>query len=591
MALLRLWRAAVGRYYRAAVWCVVLAVFSGFAEALGIAAALPLLSGALKGKSDVAQQYFGLQGDTLVAVALVALITLGLLSALLRYLADVAALRLQANVEESLRSRMTGALLNMAWPSFLKLSLGETGKSVLIEATQVGVGTQYIVSAIGYTLIAASFIVVALVISPLMTAATLVFGAFMALVYRAAGKRAGDVSRHLSGEAAELTETTTDVFGNAKFYRSSGLRETAIARADSGYHAWRNLFYRVQKWQPMTRLVFDTAGLVFIAGILGLSLLASSSSPLKPLVFLALFYRLAPKLQQAQGGILGARTQASWWTTWKERYDTAISDVEPPSGSTALTTPPTLAFDEVSYSFPGHDVPAVHDVSWELPADGCVAFVGESGGGKTTLLDLVTGLMVPTSGSVTLDGRNLREMDLESWRRRVGFVMQDAPIFFGTVLENIAWGSDAPDRARADRAAELAHLGDVLRAMPDGLDTHLGQKGARLSGGQRQRVALARALYREPWLLVLDEATSALDGDSERVIQDALVSLKGQCSMLVVAHRIKTVQLADRILVLVGGRVVEDGSWDSLMATDGAFRKMAAAQGIHPTPTGSRGGA
>ncbi len=591
MALLRLWREALGRFYRKAQWCVVLAVFSGFAEALGIAAALPLLSGALDGNSKVGREYFGLQGDDLVVVALIALVGLGLLSALLRYLADVAALRLQADVEESLRSRMTAALLNMAWPSFLKLSLGETGKSVLIEATQVGVGTQYIVSAIGYTLIAASFIVVALAISPLMTLATLIFGAAMALVYRAAGKRAGDVSRHLSGEASELTETTTDVLGNAKFYRSSGLRDTATARADTGYHAWRNLFVKVQMWPPMTRLIFDTAGLLFIAGILGVALIAQGDSPLEPLVFLALFYRLAPKLQQAQSGILGARVQASWWATWKERYDGAIADVEPPSGTTALGAPPQLAFEQVSYSFPGHDVPAVHDVSWELPADGCVAFVGESGGGKTTILDLVTGLMVPTTGHVTLDGRDLREMDLESWRHRVGFVMQDAPIFFGTVIENIAWGSETPDRARAERAAELAHLSEVLRAMPEGLDTHLGQKGARLSGGQRQRVALARALYREPWLLVLDEATSALDSDSERVIQDALVSLKGECSMLVVAHRIKTVQLADRILVLVGGRVVEDGSWDALMDNDGPFRKMAAAQGIEPSATTTSGGA
>ena len=308
-------------------------------------------------------------------------------------------------------------------------------------------------------------------------------------------------------------------------------------------------------------------------------------------MFLALFYRLAPKLQQAQAGILGARVQASWWTTWKERYEGAIADVEPPSGTTPLGAPPQLAFDHVSYAFPGHDVPAVHDVSWELPADGCVAFVGESGGGKTTILDLVTGLMVPTEGRVTLDGQDLRDLDLEAWRHRVGFVMQDAPIFFGTVLDNIAWGAETPDRERAERAADLAHLTDVVRALPDGLDTHLGQKGARLSGGQRQRVALARALYREPWLLVLDEATSALDSDSERVIQDALVSLKGECSMLVVAHRIKTVELADRILVLVGGRVVEDGSWDDLMAQDGAFRKMAAAQGIEPSTTTTRGGA
>lgn len=582
MPLLRLWFAALSGFRRQGAWCVALAVASGLAEALGIAAVLPLLSGALDEKGAAEPEYLGLQGNSLVVASLIALFSLGVLSALLRYLSDVATFRLQADLEESLRTRMTAALLNMSWPSFLKLSMGETGKSVLIEATQVGTGALYFVSALGFTFVAAAFVVVAFAISPLMTFATLIFGTLTAILYRASGKRAGDVSRALSGEASSLTETTTDVFGNAKFYRESGLTEMATNRADAGYRAWRNLFVQTQRWSPLTRLVFDSAGMVFITGILAFTLVAKGDSPLNPLVFLALFYRLAPKLQQAQGGVLNARVQASWWTTWKDRYDGAIVDVSLGTGIAIMSEPPQLAFDHVSYSFPGHAVPAVRDVSWELGPGECVAFVGESGGGKTTLLDLVTGLMVPTSGQITLNGQDLREADLEAWRHRLGFVIQDAPVFFGTVLENIAWGYDSPDRSRAERAANLAHLDDVLLGLPDGINTHLGQKGARLSGGQRQRVALARALYREPWLLVLDEATSALDSASEGVIQDALVSLKGKCSILVVAHRIKTVQLADRILVLAGGRVIEDGSWDSLMATDGPFRKMAAAQGIEP---------
>ncbi len=578
--MIRLYRDALAGFRRPAAWCVVLSIASGLAEALGIASVLPLLSGALDEKGADAKTYFGLGGDNLLVFGLVALVVLGLTSAVLRYVAEVAVIKLQADVEESLRSRMTAALFAMAWPSYLHLSLGETGKSVLIEATQVGVGAHYIVSGVGYGVITAIFLAVAAVISPIMTLATVVFGAAMALVYRAAGRRAGDVSRHLSGEASELTETTTDLLGNAKFYRSTGLGEVASVRADSGYRAWKDLYVRVQRWPPTTRLVFDMAGLMFISGVLALSLLARKDSPLEPLVFLALFYRMAPKLQQTQSGLLGARVQGSWWITWKERYDAAIVDAEVASGTAIPSSAPRLVFEHVSYSFPGSEVPALHDVSWELPTGGCVAFVGESGGGKTTVLDLVTGLLMPTDGRVCLDSIDLRESSVEDWRHRIGFVMQDAPMFHGSIEANIAWGTPTPDRARVERVAELAHLGDVLRAMPEGLDTPVGQRGARLSGGQRQRVALARALYREPWLLVLDEATSALDSESEQVVQDALQSLKGTCSMLIVAHRIKTVELADRIVVLAGGEVVEDGAWDDLMAADGPFRRMASAQGL-----------
>lgn len=165
--------------------------------------------------------------------------------------------------------------------------------------------------------------------------------------------------------------------------------------------------------------------------------------------------------------------------------------------------------------------------------------------------------------------------------------MQDAPVFFGTVLENVAWGDDEPDAARASRCAEQASFADVIAALPQGLDTQVGHRGSLLSGGQQQRLALARALYRDPWLLVLDEATSALDSESEQAIQAALRALKGSCSILLVAHRLKTVEMADRIVVLSDGSVVESGTWSDLAGrTDGAFRRMLTLQGTTPSAGG-----
>jgi ATP-binding cassette subfamily B protein len=204
------------------------------------------------------------------------------------------------------------------------------------------------------------------------------------------------------------------------------------------------------------------------------------------------------------------------------------------------------------------------------------------------LLDLVTGLLQPTAGAVRLNGVDLADVDLRDWRSHIGFVMQDAPVFHTTVLENIAWGDPAPDETRAARAVEMANLADVIAGLPDGLHTEVGQKGGRFSGGQRQRLALARALYREPWLLILDEATSALDAESEQVIQAALASLRGSCSMLIVAHRLKTVQIADRILVLNTGEVVQQGTWSELLAADGPFRRQAVAQGLGAEPAGAK---
>ena len=285
-----------------------------------------------------------------------------------------------------------------------------------------------------------------------------------------------------------------------------------------------------------------------------------------PLVFLALFYRLSPRLQAAQQGYLQARTQVAWWHTWKEQYEAALAETDTPTGTRRFERPPRIELDDVSLTFPGRSVPAVAGLSCTIVPGECLGVVGESGGGKTTMLDVVTGLLAPTSGAVRLDGVDLADVDLQQWREHIGLVMQDSPIFYGTVLQNVAWTDRHPDEERARRAVEMANLTDVVERLPEGIHTHLGQRGGRFSGGQRQRLALARALYRDPWLLILDEATSALDSESERVIQSALASLRGSCSMLVVAHRLKTVQIADEILVLVNGRVVEAGTWDDLSA-------------------------
>lgn len=574
-------------FRRFAAWSVLLLVTSGLAEALGIAALLPLLSSNLTRKAGGHSEWFGLSGNALTLASVGALVGLGLFAAWLRYLGDNRSYVLSAAVEQSLRSRMAAALLGMRWTDYLPLTLGEGIKSVLIEANQVGVGTLALVQALGNATIAAVFVAIALVVSPVMTAAVLVFGLVTALLYRRAGQRAQELSRGLSAQSGELAESTTDLLSNAKFYRSTGLSNRALARVDAQFANWARYYVRTQRYLPATRLGFDSAGLLFIGGVLVVSLVTLGNSLAAALVFLALFYRLAPRLQTAQQAVLQARTQAAWWHTWKRQYDAALAATDPMTGTVRFDNPPVIQLDGVRVTYPQRTVPALSSVSCTIAPGGCVGVVGESGGGKTTLLDVVTGLLRPTSGAIRLDGHDLAEVDLQTWRGHIGLVMQESPVFHATVLENIAWSDEQPDLDRATRAADMANLTDVIEALPEGLYSQVGQKGGRLSGGQRQRLALARALYREPWLLILDEATSALDSESEQVIQAALASLRGSCSMLVVAHRLKTVQIADHIVVLSAGRVVDEGSWDELSAREGVFRRMLAAQATEPVVSSS----
>jgi ATP-binding cassette subfamily C protein len=576
--MLRTYSEALSGRRRLAAACVALLIFSGLAEAAGIAALLPLLSSSLSPSAGGRQEWFGLTGDELAMASIAALLGFGLLAAVLRYFADSHLYRLHATVELSLRSKMTTALLRMRWTEYLQMTLGDGIKAAVLDGERVANGAYALVQGLGVGAIAAVFFAVALAIQPLMTVAVLVFGGVTALLYRRVGRRSQQLSRELSLKSGMITESTTDLLTNAKFYRSTGLEHRALDRIHEHFADWARHYARVQRYLPLTKLGGDAAGLAFISGVLAVTVVALDQSIADALVFLALFYRLAPRLQSAQQLLLSARTHEPWWDAWKGQYDACLHAAEEPSGTLDVAAAPVIAFDTVSLTYPGRSIPALVDVSCTIAPGQRLAVVGESGAGKTTMLDLVTGLVRPTVGAVRLDGIALGDVEREAWRQRIGLVMQDSPVFHDTVLANIAFTDPEPDEERAWWAAETAHLGDVVRALPDGLHTQLGQKGGSLSGGQRQRLALARALYRKPWLLVLDEATSALDAESERVIHDALADLRGECSMLIVAHRLKTVEIADYILVLSGGRVVEEGTWDELSARDGLFRKMLAAQ-------------
>jgi len=217
-------------------------------------------------------------------------------------------------------------------------------------------------------------------------------------------------------------------------------------------------------------------------------------------------------------------------------------------------------------------------VDLHIPVGTSLALVGSSGSGKSTIASLILGFYDPEQGSVSIDGHDLRTVDRRTVRRHVGVVSQDVVLFHDSVAGNIAWGDATPDTKRVEEAAVRANADAFIRELPNGYETVLGDRGMGLSGGQRQRLAIARALYRDPKLLILDEATSALDPESERQVQQALDVLMQGRSTLIIAHRLSTVRNAHRIAVLDEGRVVESGTYDELMAKQGAFYRLASGQ-------------
>lgn len=361
--------------------------------------------------------------------------------------------------------------------------------------------------------------------------------------------------------------------------------EPAVRRRFTDAHeAWRDT--RLDEWRIDRRwtvllLASNGSALVVVMGFILLQAAAGRAGLGDILLVLML----------SQGVVMVLQPIARIITTAGDNEGAAerlveLLDETPPeperADAIALDRIDSLVFDKVGFTYPGHETPVLTDVSFRLDAGQTLALVGASGSGKSTLVKLILRLHEPTAGRILLNGRDIRAFTTQSLRDRIGLVLQDVALFNDTIAANIGFARDdaTPDAILA--AARLAHADAFVARLPEGYDTHVGERGVKLSGGERQRVAVARAILRDPGLVILDEATSALDAESERLVQAGLATLMQGRSAIVIAHRLGVIAHADQILVMQGGRVVERGDHASLYAAGGLYRRLHALQNGAP---------
>lgn len=309
----------------------------------------------------------------------------------------------------------------------------------------------------------------------------------------------------------------------------------------------------------------------------------SETLPILAVYALAAF-KLLPALQQIYTSVAQIKGNMAAFESIKTdlsdsyREDTNVVDKYPNKEEYLnIEFKENIIFRNIFFSYPNKKDLALNDLSLEIPVNGVIGLVGESGSGKSTAIDLLLGLIPPQKGELMVDGTVINEKNRRAWQNKIGFVPQSIFLSEGTIVENIAFGvpSDKIDLDKVNQVICLAHLSDLIKQLPNGMHSEVGERGVQLSGGQRQRIGIARALYNEADVLVFDEATSALDGITEKIIMEAIHDFVGKKTIVMIAHRLKTVRRCDKIYLMEKGRILDSGSYDSLVKNNPKFKIMA----------------
>ena len=487
-----------------------------------------------------------------------------------------------------LSGRLLAGYLNAPYIFHLQRNSSEMIRTTIQSVQRFTAG--YLISlltVLGELLVVLAIATVMLVIEPLATlGAILVLGVPTALMYRAMHARLAASGRVAEQGFALIIQWTEQAISGIKEILVTGRAAFFLDR--HRYHV-RRVTESMRTFMFLSgipRLVIDTLAVSAMVAVV-LIILARGQDLQAILPILTMFAVAAIRLMPSTSRIANGLTQLRFHYSAAEMIYQELTETEGYGLARTLPAPGrvrpaplpfqrSLVLEHVFYRYPSMPLPAIHDVSLEIPRGHWVGLVGPTGAGKTTLIGLILGLFVPTSGRILVDGRDLQD-DMAGWQRSIGYVPQDIYLLDDTVRRNVAFG--VPDEEIEDerlwQALRAAQVDGFVKTLPGGLDAVIGERGDRISGGERQRLGIARALFHDPQVLVVDEGTAHLDNETEAAIVRALGALRGKKTIIVIAHRLVMVTNCDQVYVLEQGRVRISGVYAELVSTDPAFQELS----------------
>ena len=577
-----------------ALGACALLVTAGAVEGVGLVLLVPLLEsvglntreGPIAGISLFVSRLLSLAGIPHSLVAVLGLyILMTALQALLHRWSMVFNIALVQEMVSGLRKRFYRAIVEANW-LFLSRSRGTEFIHLLTtEMDRVGNASYQLLAIVTTGFVASVYLLFALRLSAPMTALVFASGGVLLATLSGGTRRAQQVGADFSRAMGGMHGAALEHLAGIKTAKSHGAEGRTIDIFSDLSGQVASAHVETARSYANTKAWFDIGSVSILAILLLVAVRVLQVPTATLLLLLFLFARIMPRLSALQQNVQFYLNQlpsvdhvtASFSRAEAAAERTSVTDSRPiPFGD-------RIQFEGVWFRYDDRAAWAIRDLDLTIEAGATMALVGPSGSGKSTMADLVTGLLMPSRGRITVDGEPLTLDRLRSWRAHIGYVAQDTFLFHDSVRANLLWAQPTASDDDLRQALRMAAADRFVYDLPDGLDTLLGDRGVRLSGGERQRLALARALLRKPALLILDEATSSLDSENECRIRDAIDRLHGSMTILVIAHRLSTIRGADVIHVLEQGTLVESGNWDRLISTPvGRFRELKHAQDVAP---------
>ena len=571
-------------------WVFGLMLLISFTEGFGLLMLIPLLqlvglevdTGTLSRFSESIARAFGIFSlrPTLPAVLTLFGAVMVIRSALARYQAVVTPGLVQTFVTE-LRERLFEAISDAQWLFFTQNRSSDFFHVLASEIGRVGGATHTFLSLLVGVVVTLVYFTLALLLSPFLTLLVCFCGVTLLLLLRHKAQQARERGNTITSAYEGMFASVSEHLSGMKTSKSHGVEAHHTALFTQTVNDVKRAHIEVAENFAEVKFWFEVGSVVVLILILYAALEAFAIPTAEMLLLLLLFARLVPRFSGLQNSYQQFINDLPAFENVMSLQARCEAASEPKGSTERLELRQVIRFQGVSFRYEDEGAPILDNLTLNLEAGKTSAVVGSSGAGKSTIADLAVGLISPKAGHILIDNLPLDDKHKRTWRTQIGYVSQDTFLFHDTIRANLQLTKPGASDEEIFEVLASAAARAFVNGLPEGLDTVVGDRGVKLSGGERQRLALARALLRRPTLLVLDEATSSLDTENEKHIQRAIEGLHGQMTILVIAHRLSTIKNADVIYVLEHGKLVESGTWRTLITKEkGRFRALCEAQGL-----------